>query len=138
MDREKEFLVLANSKVHDFTFISNPLSLETIHYVKGKEVVIVSDRDKLDEAIIRVLNELGVRSIITRSISTDHIDLDYACKLKMHVANTPFEDRTEKGIAKQTIRNLNNWMDGGCAGVACQCKMDCANNPLKNNQHHGE
>lgn len=135
-DREKELLILANSKIHDFTFISNPLSLETIHYVKGKEVVIVSDRDKLDNTIIRTLHELGVRSIITRSISTDHVDLNYAGKLRMHVANTPFKDQSEKGIAKQAIDNLNNWMKGDCVGTACQCKMDCTNNSLKKNYHH--
>lgn len=134
-DREKELLTIANSKTHDFTFISNPLTMETVHYVKGKEVILVSDRDTLNDALVKELNRLGVKSIITRSRGTDHIDLDCAGMLKMHVANTPFEDQSEEGIAKQTIQNLNNWMVGGCAGMACQCRMDCANKPVEEKKY---
>lgn len=137
LEREKELLTIANSKTHDFTFISNPLTMDTVHYVKGKEVILVSDRDKLDCMLIRELNRLGVKSIITRSMKTDHIDLDCAGVLKMHVANTPFEDQSEEGIAMQTIKNLNNWMNGGCAGLACQCRMDCANKSI-NEQQYGK
>lgn len=135
LDREKELLTIANAKTHDFTFISNALSLETLHFVKGKEVVIVSDRDKLDSEVIVGMSQLGVKSIITRSIATNHIDLDCAGRVKMHVANTPFEDQSEEGIARQTIQNLNNWMGGGCAGLACQCRMDCENRSFTSHKY---
>lgn len=132
LECEKELLTIANAKTHDFTFISNALSLETLHFVKGKEVVIVSNRDVLDKQVIEGLKELGVKSIITRSASIGHIDLDCAGRLKMHVANTPFEDQDGEGVARQTIQNLNNWMAERCVGAACQCKMDCVNKPVNN------
>lgn len=133
--REKELLTIANAKIHDFTFISNSLNPDTIHFVKGKDVVIVSSRDKLDRSLIEGLTNYGVKSIITRSITTDHIDLNSAGQHKLHVANTPFADQSEEGIAKQTIQNLNNWMLGGCAGMACQCRMDCSSKPTDRDNH---
>ncbi|MCL7989341.1 lactate dehydrogenase [Sphingobacterium sp. lm-10] len=126
LEQEKELLTKANSKVHDFTFISNPLTTDTMHFVEGKEVIVISDRDVLDRQSLENLYSLGVRSIITRSTSTTHIDLLAAGILKMHVANTPFANQTPDGIAAQVVQNLSNWMAGGCAGKACQCRMDCA------------
>src|SRR5690606_7523270 len=121
---EKEHLAKANGKVHDLTLISNELNFSTMHYAIGKEAVIISDRDVLDRVMLFELYKIGIRNIITRSRSTDHIDLDYAGELKIHVANVPF-DNTLEGIAKQTIMNLTQWMVGGCTGDACQCRMEC-------------
>ncbi len=126
LEQEKELLIKANSKVHDFTFISNPLTMDTMHFVEGKEVIVISERDVLDQQALVNLYHLGVRSVITRTTSTAHIDLSAAGILRMHVANTPFDDQTPYGIATQVVQNLTNWMVGGCAGKACQCRMDCA------------
>lgn len=131
LEREKELLTIANAKIHDFTFISNPLCVETLPFVKGKEVVVVSHRDVLDRQILEGLKDLGVKSVITRSASVAHIDLDCAGRLQMHVANTPLEDPGGEEVARQTIQNLNNWMAGGCAGNACQCRMECTNKSIK-------
>ncbi|MVZ67556.1 lactate dehydrogenase [Sphingobacterium sp. DK4209] len=126
LDQEKEVLAKANAKVHDLTLISNELNLSTIHFASGKDAVLISERDILDRVMLFELYKMGVKSIITRSKATDHIDLEYAGELKMHVANVPFDSSMES-IAKQTIQNLTQWMVGGCAGDACQCRMDCAN-----------
>lgn len=130
---EKQTLAKANAKVHDLTLISNPLTLETIRYAEGKEVVIVSENDKLDRVILDALQYIGVKKIITRSQSLMHIDLPYAGQLTLHVANTPGKDQSPSGIAQQTIENLNNWVSNKCLGVACHCSFDCSN---KNNLIH--
>lgn len=124
-ENERELLALANAKEHDLTLISNPLSLGTIHYSIGKEAVVVSADDILDRAILDHLRKAGVQKIVTRSLTTDHIDLYHAQFLGMQIANTPFPDRTPKGIAEQTIRHLNLWGSGRCVGAACCCKKDC-------------
>lgn len=124
-DYEKESLALANGKVHDLTLISNALNFSTIHYAKGKEVVIVSDSDILDTRLLEELRRGGIQKIVTRSITTDHIDLQRAYDLGIQIANTPYEDRTPKGIAEQTIRNLNLWGSGKCVGQACCCVKEC-------------
>lgn len=124
-DYEKESLAIANGKVHDLTLISNPLNFNTIHYAYGKEVVIVSEDDRLDGELLEELQRAGVQKIVTRSITTDHIDLCHAYDLGIQIANTPYEDRTPRGIAEQTIRNLNLWGSGKCVGQACCCVKEC-------------
>ncbi|PRD54862.1 lactate dehydrogenase [Sphingobacterium gobiense] len=122
---EKESLAVANGKAHDLTLISNPLNSNTIHYAYGKEVVVVSEDDLLDGKLLEELRHIGVQKIVTRSIATDHIDLSRAYDLGIQIANTPYADRTPKGIAEQTIRNLNLWGDGKCVGGACCCAKEC-------------
>lgn len=123
---EKQTLAKANAKVHDLTLISNPLNLATVRYAEGKEVVIVSANDNLDKALLEALKKIGVKKIITRSVSLDHINLLHAGYLGLHVANTPAEDDSPKSIAVQTINNLNNWVNNQCLGVACHCVFDCS------------
>lgn len=123
-DYEKELLAKANDKIHDLTLISNALTFSTFHYAIGKDAIIVSEQDTLDLRALDELNRLGVRHIVTRSISISHIDIEYARKLKLHVANTSFEDQSPKGIAEQVILTLNNWRETGCLGAACQ-RTDC-------------
>lgn len=124
-DYEKELLALANGKVHDLTLISNPLNARTMHYAYGKEVVVVSEDDLLDSSLLAELQRIGIQKIVTRSLKTDHIDLYRAHDLGIQIANTPYEDRTPKGIAEQTIRNLNLWGNGKCVGQACCCVKEC-------------
>ena len=124
-DYEKESLAIANGKVHDLTLISNSLNFRTIHYAQGKEVVIISEDDYLDAELLEELQRAGVQKIVTRSITTSHIDLLSAYDLGIQIANTPYEDRTSKGIAEQTIRNLNLWGSGKCVGRACCCAKEC-------------
>ncbi|GHE48964.1 Rossmann-fold NAD(P)-binding domain-containing protein [Sphingobacterium griseoflavum] len=135
-DFEKESLALANGKVHDLTLISNGLNINTLHYTAGKEVVIVSEDDRLDASILEELKAVGILKIVTRSLKTDHIDLYRAADLNIQVANTPYADRTPKGIAEQTIRNLNLWDKGKCVGTACRCVRDC--NTLAINHSDGK
>lgn len=127
---EKELLARANAKVHDLTLISNGLNLSTIHYAEGKEVVIVSERDRVDKGILDALLRIGVKKIITRSITLAHIDVLYASVIKMHVANTPSPNKTPENIAKQTILSLNDWENNRCLGSACYCSFNCG---FKNN-----
>lgn len=122
---EKEELALANAKVHDFTLISNELNLRTFHYAIGKQVVIICEDDHVEPPLLDALYDVGVTKIITRSFAVDHIDLDYANKIGMHIANIPDGDPTPKNVAVRTIAILNNWADGTCLGEACRCLTSC-------------
>jgi D-lactate dehydrogenase len=116
---------LANAKVHDLTLISNELNLRTFHYSIGKEVVIISERDHIGIALLDALYDVGVKKILTRSVSVGHIDLAYANEIGVHIANIPSEHQSSKSIAARTIMILNNWGNGECLGEACQCVTDC-------------
>lgn len=128
---EKVELALANAKVHDFTLISNELNLRTFHYALGKEVVIISEDDQVGAALLDALYDVGVNKIITRSFAVEHIDLDYASKIGIHVANIPDVTPVPKNVAMRTIAILNNWANGKCQGEACRCLTSC---PYKNQQ----
>lgn len=122
---EKELLAKANAKVHDLTLISNGLNFSTIHYAEGKEAIIVSDRDVLDKSLLEALSKIGVKKVVTRSITLDHIDVLYAAALRLHIANTPSGDDSPESIAIQTIMNLDNWGNNRCLGDACHCSFNC-------------
>ncbi|MFZ4863050.1 lactate dehydrogenase [Sphingobacterium sp. Mn56C] len=109
---EKELLAKANAKVHELTLISNDLNVSTLHYAMGKDVIIVSSRDLLNSQILDELNHIGVKKVITRSQSIDHIDVKYASQLNIDVANTSLADNTPESIAQQTIKCLNDWIKG--------------------------
>lgn len=122
---EKELLAKANAKVHNLALISNGLNLSTLHYAEGKEVILISERDLLDKCLLDALREIGVRKIITRSTTLEHIDISYAFMLKLHVANTSSSDESPENIAKQIITNLNEWGSNKCLGNACYCSFNC-------------
>ncbi len=86
---EKEFLALANHRKHEITLISNPLSTETAIYAKGKEAVLVFTNDDVSASVIDKLGDLGIKYIATRSVATDHIDIEAAGKRNIKLANVP-------------------------------------------------
>lgn len=123
---EKTTLALANGKKHDLTLISNELNVNTVSYAQGKEAVIVSVYDILDDKMLEQIKNVGVNKIITRSNTTTHIDLKAATRMGFKIANVPYEDQSIENVAKQTIHNLNAWDSGKCAGNACCCQKICA------------
>ena len=86
---EKELLAKANQRKHDITLISNSLSLETALYAEGKDAVIVFTNDDLSAPVVNKLADLGIKYIATRSVGTDHIDLQAAEKRNILVSNIP-------------------------------------------------
>ncbi len=130
---EKECLVLANYKKHDITIIANSLSLETLSFALGKEVLIVFNEDVLDRNLVLGLKELGVKYIATSSQAVNHIDLSAAKEAGFKVSNVPFKDNEFDVMARmnQIVRNLDNWAAGKCVGKACCCPNTCAPKNIK-------
>lgn len=83
--KEKELLVRANAKRHKLTLISNELNALTSTFSAGKEVVIISESDTLTATLLERLKKQGVRKIITRSHSIDHIDDKAAKELEIQI-----------------------------------------------------
>jgi lactate dehydrogenase-like 2-hydroxyacid dehydrogenase len=131
---EKEFLAKANKKKHDITLISNPLSIETAIFARGKEAVIVFTNDDVSETVIRALAGFGVKYIATRSLTTHHIDKAAAARYGIAIANVPdypaqavayaiaspifFCDDDLELIASRTINNIDLWQNGKPTGKA--------------------
>jgi len=98
---EKEPLVKANGKRHDITLISNRLSADTISYAQGKEAVLIDAGDDVSGKILRQLAKMGVKLVVCRSKSTDHIDLSEAKKLNIQVASIP--EYNPESVAEHTL-----------------------------------
>jgi lactate dehydrogenase-like 2-hydroxyacid dehydrogenase len=141
---EKEFLAKANNKKHDITLISNALSIETTIYAKGKEAVIVNTNDDVSEKVINILAGFGIKYIATRSTATDHMDKVAAAKFGIKLANilgfpeqlvtrdmvsiaeqTFSTSDALQQIADKTIKSLDLWQQGKCAGKACLSAKKC-------------
>ncbi|HEY5326375.1 MAG TPA: NAD(P)-dependent oxidoreductase [Mucilaginibacter sp.] len=98
---EKEFLAKANQKKHDITLISNPLVIETAIYAEGKDAVIVSLNDNVSADVVQKLARYGIKYIVTRSTSTDHIDDVAAAKYSIKLSNVP--SYPSQSIAEHTV-----------------------------------
>ncbi len=124
---EKEWLVLANYKKHDITIIANSLTVDTLSFAAGKEVLLVFNNDYLSAEMIIGLKALGIKYITTSSVETDHLDLHAAGLAGIKVANVPLEtgNLDPKLRMEQVIKNLDQWAAGKCVGKACCCQKDC-------------
>lgn len=98
---EKEYLAKANQKKHDITLISNPLSIDTVSFAKGKDAVVVFTDDEVSAAVIKKLKSLGVKYIATRSVGVDHIDCEAATQADIKIANVP--SYSPQSIAEHAI-----------------------------------
>ena len=134
---EKEPLAVANRKKHEITLISNPLNVDTAPFAAGKVAVVVTKEDDLSAQVLHKLAAFGVKYIATRSVSTDHINLDTAAELKIKIAAVPAAILNTKtlieiaaALAEQTIVNLDSWQGNSCLGNACVCSKSCDRGPV--------
>lgn len=86
---EESYLLLANHNRHELTLTNKPLNLETASMAAGNEAVAVFTNDDASEPVLQKLKGMGVNYITTRSVGTDHINLEAAKKLEISVANVP-------------------------------------------------
>ncbi|WP_069659880.1 Rossmann-fold NAD(P)-binding domain-containing protein [Arcticibacter eurypsychrophilus] len=131
---EKEPLAKANHKKHEITLISNELGIETAEYATGKEVVIISDKDKVTLSVIEKLAALGIKFISSRSLALEHIDKKAAAlhdiklaSISVSNADSATMDATlyHSKIANDTIHNLDYWQNSKCNGDSCTISQDC-------------
>lgn len=86
---EKPYLVCANKGRHEITITNKPLTIETACLAAGFEGIAVFTNDDASADVLRKLKQLGVSYITTRSVGTDHIDLEEAEALGIGVGNVP-------------------------------------------------
>ncbi len=126
---EKEFLAKANQKKHDITLIANPLSLESAMYAKGKEAVIVFTNDAIPEQVISRLSALGVRHLATCATSMRNTDEEGTNKSSNKTVDSI---AYSPGIARQTIKNLDQWQQDKSAGKHARIHIIAMKNNLSN------
>ncbi len=98
---EKGFLEETFLGVHELRFIEAKLDLHSAQYAKGCDAVVVFIHDDVSGENLKILKEMGVRFLVTRSAGFNHIDLKTAKSLDIKVANVP--DYSPYAVAEHAI-----------------------------------
>lgn len=69
---------------------ADTLTSATLDMLDGAEGVVIVNKSPLDADMLRELHDRGVRYVATRSIGFNHIDIDAAKELGIHVCNTTY------------------------------------------------
>lgn len=69
---------------------ADTLTSATLDMLDGAEGVVIVNKSPLDAGMLRELHDRGVRYVATRSIGFNHIDIDAAKELGIHVCNTTY------------------------------------------------
>lgn len=79
----------SRSGKHELLFTGKRLSSDTAHLSVDCEAVSLFTSDDASAPVLEKLHAHGIRYILLRSVGYDHIDLEKAASLGMHVANVP-------------------------------------------------
>ncbi|MEO5603717.1 MAG: 2-hydroxyacid dehydrogenase [Cyclobacteriaceae bacterium] len=79
----------AASGKHELLFTEKRLNEETFHFATGCQAVSIFTSDDASATVLEKLHACGIRYVSLRSVGYDHIDLDKAALLGMHVENVP-------------------------------------------------
>lgn len=74
----------------EVTWSADTLASATLDTLDGAEGVVIVNKSPLDADMLRELHDRGVRYVATRSIGFNHIDIDAAKELGIHVCNTTY------------------------------------------------
>src|SRR5690606_15741340 len=83
--QEKEHLVKVNAKRHELTFISNELNEETLDYCNGKEILILSSLDVVNQELLGKLKDLGVKQLVSCSGVLSDTLVQLATAYEIHI-----------------------------------------------------
>lgn len=86
---EKQYLIDANQNKHEFVLFQESLNLKTSTLANGCQAVSLFVNDDASGPVLDLLNKQGVRFIALRSAGFNHVDLNRAKELGIHVANVP-------------------------------------------------
>lgn len=98
---EMDYLIRSNRNKHEFSFESEPLSINNVHTCQGYNVVSVFTNDDLSGEILQKLHNLNIHYISIRATGYDHVDLKQADLLNIRVANVP--EYSPYSVAEQAI-----------------------------------
>lgn len=99
-DEREIFRKLEKQYGVEIEYHQETLTPENVSLVNGYQAVTTLGMSYLDEPLLDLLKEAGVRYLSTRTVGYNHIRVDYAKKLGMVVSNTCYGP---EGVADYTI-----------------------------------
>lgn len=99
---DRHFLGKANADGrHELVFLEPQLDTTTLAAAAGSMAVCAFVNDRLDAAVLRGLNALGVRLLLLRSTGFNHVDLRVAAELGIAVGRVP--EYSPHAVAEHTV-----------------------------------
>lgn len=89
---------------HELFFSEKRLTAETASLAGGCEAVSLFTSDDGSAHVLEILQRLGIRYVLLRSVGYDHVDLPKATSLGMHVANVP--EYSPNSVAEHAVAML--------------------------------
>lgn len=90
-ETEKEFFIALNKKYnYELTLINELLTHENIDTAKEADAVMLRANCIADQQNLNKLKEYNVKYVLTRTVGTNHIDIEYGKKLGFKMARVPF------------------------------------------------
>jgi D-lactate dehydrogenase len=86
---EKKYLIASNKSEHELSFYKESLSVRTCENARGYECVSIFSNDDASAPVLEKLKKLGVKFIAVRAAGYDQVDIPYAKKLGIRIANVP-------------------------------------------------
>ncbi|WP_157153523.1 NAD(P)-dependent oxidoreductase [Brachyspira murdochii] len=119
LDDELEFFQLMEKKYNTkFTFHKHYLNIDNVKEIQGFDSIVVNARDEINDKVLDRLKEFGIKYMSTRSAGYDNIDVDYADKIGIKIANVP--SYSPNSVSEFTvlsllalIKNYNNLIING-------------------------
>ena len=108
--QEKEYLVKANAKKHELTFISNDLNNNTLIYSLDKEALILYSVNTLSPDLLYKLKEFGVKQIISRAGKPNDLIIHQVREYGISL-NYVHSSLTNEKKAQQIIMQLDRLLD---------------------------
>lgn len=74
---------------YELELISSNLTHENVETAMGSKAIMVRGNCKADRQNLEILKEHGLQYVLTRTVGFDHVDLNAAKELGLHVARVP-------------------------------------------------
>ncbi|MDZ4744571.1 MAG: 2-hydroxyacid dehydrogenase [bacterium] len=98
---ERASLEAANAGRHELRFVHAELMQDTVALAAGAPCIALFSSDDASAPVLERLAEGGVRYIALRSAGYNHVDLEAATRLGIHVANVP--EYSPYSVAEHTV-----------------------------------
>lgn len=89
-DEHEEFARQALTDDVEIELHAGPLDDGGLEALEGTDAVLVLGHQRYDEALLSAMRERGVRCLVTRTIGTNHIDLEAARRVGIAVSNVSY------------------------------------------------
>jgi D-lactate dehydrogenase len=121
---------------HELFFTDKRLNSDTAQYASGCQAVAIFTSDDASGEVLEKLYACGIRYILLRSVGFDHVDLEKAADLGIHVANVP--EYSPYSVAEHAVAMLMAFNRKLIQGQRLMSLQDFRIDSLKGFDIHGK